>query len=138
MCLVRMLVLTVVTLALVGCSKVDTEPRFRVSGKVTFGGQPVPHGEVLFTPDGSKGNSGVQGIATIQNGMYDTTGSRAPGISGGPTVVRVTALSDARGKLIAEYEYSIDLPKSATVHDIDVPAKAAERPTAESPAQPEI
>jgi hypothetical protein len=87
-------------------------------------GEPVPYGEILFTPDGGKGNSGPQGIAMIQNGKYDTAGTRAPGVAGGPTVVLVTALADNKGKLICEYQFSLDLPKSDTTHNIEVPASA--------------
>jgi hypothetical protein len=87
-------------------------------------GEPVPYGEILFTPDSGKGNSGPQGIATIQNGKYDTAGTRAPGVAGGPTVLLVTALADTKGKLICEHQFSLDLPKSDTTHNIDVPASA--------------
>lgn len=101
--------------------------RYRVSGEVKFDGRPVPYGEILFTPDSGKGNSGPQGIATIQDGRYDTAGSRAPGVAGGPTVVRVTALSDPSGKLICEYEFSIDLPKADSTQNIEIPASAAKK-----------
>src|SRR5262245_345575 len=115
-------------LLLNGCSSGDGQQRYRVSGDVKFDGQPVPYGEVLVTPDGSKGNSGAQGIADIKDGKYDTQGSRAPGFAGGPTVVRVMAFRDAGGKeLICEYEYQADLPKSATTHNIDVPASAGKK-----------
>jgi len=107
-----------------GCFGEGGPTRYRVSGKVTFGGRPVPYGEVLFTPDSSKGNSGPQGIATIQNGKYDTVGSRAPGVAGGPTIVQVMALSDASGKLLCEYQFGVELPKSNSTQDIDIPATA--------------
>jgi len=116
---------------LAGCSTGgDGQHRYRVSGDVKFDGQPVPYGEVLFTPDGSKGNSGAQGIADIKDGKYDTQGSRAPGFAGGPALVRVMAFRDTGGKeLICEYEFQVDLPKSATTHNIDIPADAAKKKT---------
>jgi hypothetical protein len=107
-----------------GCSRSDGQTRYRVSGEVKFNGQPVQFGEVLFTPDGAQGNSGAQGIAEIKNGRYDTQGSRAPGVAGGPTVVIVTALQDDRGTLLVEYEFKTDLPKADTTHNIDIPAAA--------------
>jgi len=123
-------VIPLVAIFLAGCSSGDNQQRYRVSGDVKFDGQPVPYGEVLFTPDGAKGNSGAQGIADIKDGKYDTQGSRAPGFAGGPTVVRVMAFRDAGGKeLICEYEYQADLPKSAITHNIDVPASAAKKKT---------
>src|SRR5262249_10584463 len=92
-------------LAIAGCTGEAGPARYRVSGEVKFDGKPVPSGEVLFTPDAAKGNSGAQGIASIQDGKYDTTGSRAPGVAGGPMIVRVTALGDSSGKLLCEYEF---------------------------------
>ena len=135
-----LILISCVALSAAGCASQegDSGPRFRVSGDVKYDGKPVPYGEVLFTPDGSKGNNGAQGIATIKNGKYDTRGSRAPGSSGGPTVVRVTALSDSAGKLLTEHEFNIDLPKADTEHNIDIPAKAAAKPTEAKPALPEI
>jgi hypothetical protein len=113
-----------------GCGRESGQVRYRVSGRITFAGEPVPYGEVLFTPDASKGNSGPQGIAIIKNGRYDTAGSRAPGIAGGPTVVRVTALRDPSGKLLCEYLLELDLPRADSVQDIDIPASAVKPPAA--------
>ena len=58
------------------------------------------------------------------NGRYDTAGTRAPGTAGGPTVVRVTALESPRGGLIAEHEFTVELPKEDSDRDIDIPAAA--------------
>jgi hypothetical protein len=113
--------------SVIGCGGGDEPTRYRVSGAVTFAGKPVPHGEVLFTPDSGKGNSGAHGIATIQDGRYDTAGTRAPGVAGGVMVVRVTALSDPSGKLLAEHEFNVDLPKADTTYDIEIPASAAKK-----------
>src|SRR5262245_35197252 len=110
--------------ALAGCSQSDSK-RFRVSGEAKFAGKPIPYGEVLFTPDGSKQNSGPQGIAPIRDGQYDTAASGGKGIAGGPTVIRVTGLSGPGGKLLCEYEYKVDLPRSDTTHAVEVPPGAA-------------
>ena len=67
---------------LAGCMGDPGPKRYRVSGEITFDGKPVPHGEIVFTPDSGQGNSGPQGIAIIQNGHFDTKGTRAPGVSG--------------------------------------------------------
>lgn len=113
--------------ALAGCS--GGEPaRFRVSGAATFNGLPIPYGEVLFTPDGAKGNSGPQGIAQIRAGKYDTGGADGKGIAGGPTVIRVTGLTGPGGKLLCEWETQADLPRSDGTHDIDVPKKGEAKP----------
>ena len=117
-------------LLVTGCTGDRGPTRYRVSGEVKVAGQPVPYGEILFTPDSGKGNSGPQGIAIIQQGKYDTAGTRAPGVAGGPTVVTVTALADPSGKLICEHQFDIDLPKSDTTHNIDIPESATKKKAA--------
>jgi hypothetical protein len=113
-----------------GCGAPPGPARFRVSGTVTCGGRPVPHGEILFSPDGRRGNTGAQGIAIIKDGRFDTVGTRAPGTAGGPTVVRVTALETPGGGLIAEHEFTIELPQADSEQTIEIPAagKPAGRP----------
>ena len=118
-----------------GCNSDSGPQRFHLSGEVTFAGEPIPAGDVLFTPDGAKGNSGPQGIATIRDGKYDTRAEGGKGIGGGATVVRVTGLGGPSGtKLLCEYEYRVDLPKEDSTHKVEVPASAANK----KPATPEI
>ena len=97
---------------LAGCGGPPGPPRYRVRGTVTCGGRPVPAGEVLFSPDGRRGNKGPQGIAIIKDGRYDTEGSRAP------------ALESPGGGLIAEHELTIDLPQADSEQPIEIPAAA--------------
>jgi hypothetical protein len=125
----RWVALMVVALGgvIAGCSG-DGPARFRVSGAASFNGQPIPYGEVLFTPDGAKGNSGPQGIAQIRNGKYDTAGADGKGVAGGPTVIRVTGLTGPGGKLLCEWEMQVDLPRSDGTHDIDVPKAGEAKP----------
>lgn len=119
------LVLGAAVAAVVGCSSDDGPKRFRLSGTAKFDGQPIAYGDVLFTPDGAKKNSGPQGIANIRDGKYDTTAEGGKGVAGGPTVVRVTGFSRPGGKLLCEYEMPVDLPRSDGTHDIDIPKKGA-------------
>jgi hypothetical protein len=114
--------------ALVGCSADNGPKRFRVSGDAKFDGQPIVYGDVLFTPDGSKGNAGPQGIAQIRNGKFDTAAPDGKGIAGGPTVIRVTGLTGPGGKVVCEYEMKTDLPRADGTFDINVPKAAAPRP----------
>jgi len=89
----------------------------------------------LFTPDGSRDNSGPQGIAYIKDGRFDSTWPNGQGISGGPTVIRVTGLGDDKGiKLLCEHEYQVELPKEDSTLKVEVPAKAELL----RPASPEI
>lgn len=117
----------------VSCSNTD-QARSRISGEAYFAGQPIPYGDVLFTPEGA--NAGAQGIATIKDGKFDTANSDGKGIAGGPTVIRVTGLSAPGGKLLCDYEYKADLPTGESTLKIDVPASAA--PKNAEPDKPEI
>ena len=132
----RSLTLAGVLLALalsLSCTKSGPE-RHRISGEALFAGQPIPFGDVLFTPDGA--NPGAQGIATIKDGKYDTASSDGKGFAGGLTVIRVTGLSGPGGKLLCEYEYKADLPAGESTLKIEVPASAA--PKKAGPDKPEI
>ncbi len=106
-----------------GCA--EAEPtRFQISGTASVGGNPIPHGEILFTPDGARQNAGPQGIATIRDGRFDTAVD-GKGIAGGPTVVRVTGFTKPGGKLLCEHELHVDLPRAKSTENFDVPPKAA-------------
>jgi hypothetical protein len=114
--------------AIAGCSD-DGPKRHRLSGSVTFDGQPIPYGDVLFTPDGAMKNTGPQGIAQIRDGKYDTRAADGKGIGGGPTVIRVTGFTGPGGKLLCEYEMQVDLPRDSGSHDIHVPREGGVKPT---------
>lgn len=75
-----------------GCSSEDGPARYRVSGTVTFRGEPVPVGVIQFTPDSSQGNNGPPGFADIKDGKFDTELS-GQGTIGGPHLVMVDAFS---------------------------------------------
>jgi hypothetical protein len=124
---------------LLGCLALGcgSEKSYRVTGKVTFKGQPVPTGKIYFMPDGAKGNSGPTGFADIKDGRFDTSASGGRGTVGGPVIIAIEGI-DPAGKLdksekspeveakalFPRYEIPADLPKSDTTKDIDVPAEA--------------
>jgi hypothetical protein len=65
------LVLIAAVCALYGCGPGNGLTMGRVSGLVTYNGQPVEFGEVLFVPDSSKGNNGVPSMGSIgKDGRY--------------------------------------------------------------------
>lgn len=104
-----------------GCGG-DNEPkRYRVQGKVSYDGKPIPYGDVLITPDGAKKNSGPQGFANIRDGVFDTSGPGGKGYGGGPAVIRVTGFDKEGGKLLCEQEFQVDLPAGDAEHDVNVP-----------------
>lgn len=112
---------------LVSCSKSD-RPRFHMTGRVTFQGQPVPAGNISFEPV----EGGVAGgFASIQDGRYDTSQS-GRGHWGGKHTVRITGNTGKLLKpndpdsgtesLFTPYETTVDLPLQAATQDFDVPA----------------
>lgn len=115
----------------------------RVSGRVSFKGQPVPAGKIYFIPDGAKGNAGATGYADIRDGRYDTDAGGGQGCVGGPVIVVIEGTDpgappdrakgdksqDVSAKLLfARYEVREELPQEDATRDVDVPASAARPP----------
>ncbi|MBN2295923.1 MAG: hypothetical protein JXM70_26060 [Pirellulales bacterium] len=116
----------------VACSK-GGPLRYQVSGKVTYKGQPVPAGRILFQPDESKGNNGPPAAAAIREGRYQTPPELSP--VGGPHIVTISgnaakpvdqANSEAPDNipfgrsLFLPYKTNADLPKEPTTLDFEV------------------
>ena len=120
---------------LVGCGGAQGN---RVTGKITFKGQPVPAGKVYISPDSSQGNSGATGYADIKDGTYDTSAAGGRGAVSGPVVISIEGMDPnpppgaepdvTVSVLFAHYEMKADLPEGEAVQDIDVPAEAANPP----------
>jgi hypothetical protein len=66
-------------LALAGCGPGNGLTMGRVSGVVTYKGEPVKFGEVLFVPDSDKGNSGVPSMGRIEKDGRSTMSTQDPG-----------------------------------------------------------
>lgn len=132
----RLFILSATLLALTaaGCNQNSGPPRYKVSGEVTFAGQPIPNGMIIFTPDSSQGNSGPQGVAQIKDGKYDTAAPEGKGIGGGPTIIHILGQAPDGHQILCEFEAKVDLPKQNSEHKIDVPATAANR----KPTGPEV
>jgi hypothetical protein len=130
--------LVVLTALLTGCGSSG----YHVSGKATFDGKPIPVGKIYFTPDASKGNDGASGWADIKDGAFNTSASGGMGIVGGPTLVRIEGADGLRidddrpngNPLFTHYETAVDLPKSTTTKDFDVPASAKDAAPPSAPA----
>lgn len=115
-----------------GCSVEEGPPRYRVSGTVTYQGEPVPTGVIQFTPDASKGSSGPPGFAEIEAGVFDTKLS-GKGVVGGPHRVTVDAFSGENvdpdllpsgSILVSNFQQSLDLNvDSETVVDLELTKK---------------
>jgi len=81
----------VVFLLAMGCG--DPKNRQVVTGTVTWRGQPVPTGILIFDPDVKKGNRGPQGGAKITDGRFDTRAEHSKGIVPGPHIVSIQGYS---------------------------------------------
>ncbi len=100
-----------------------------MSGSITFDGQPIPKGTVLFQPDESKGCTGSAGIALIRDGKYDTAAEGGTGVVGGPHLVRIVGLDgkpiDSMSPdgipLFPDYTTTVELPKANSTQDFAVP-----------------
>jgi hypothetical protein len=112
-------------LTIAGCDQ--GPPQYHISGKVTFGGQPVPDGQIFFDPDLSKGHDGRAGMAFIKKGRFDTRLDGYPTI-GGPHLVRIQAFDGKPGvelpmgnMMAPEYVTPVELPQEHTTKDFDIP-----------------
>ena len=76
--------LVLISLIALGCNTGDAG-RASVSGKVTFNGQPIATGQIVFEPSGS----GRLGIAQIADGAYSMPPEQGP--TPGKYIVRITA-----------------------------------------------
>jgi hypothetical protein len=111
---------------LAGCS--EEEKLYRVSGTVTFEGNPIPKGLIFFDPDPAKGTPGTQGFATIENGKFDTTlAGKGRGIRGGSYLIRISGFDGREANeapfgqpLFLEQELSRDLPAEDQTFEYDV------------------
>ncbi len=84
------LLIAAACVCLLGCGGDKGPKRYRISGTVTYQGEPVPMGTVMFEPDSSAGNSGAAGSAAIKDGKFDS-GADGVGFVGGPHRITVQA-----------------------------------------------
>jgi hypothetical protein len=113
-----------------GCGSDGGPTRYDLSGKVTYGSQPVPAGYIVFAPDTSQGNTGPGAQADIKDGRYQTPPGQ--GTVGGPHRLTISGfdgrafqdgpVENPMGKpLFATYQLTADLPKESTSRDLQVP-----------------
>ena len=129
----KMVALGLIFLGLcLGCNGGNDAGRNTLSGKVTFGGKPVPYGLIYFSPDITQGNSGPQGYAEIVNGEYSTD-DVGMGAVMGPLVVQISGFPQGKDEsgafegtpLFPRYKTSINLTEGMKTMDFDVPSNLA-------------
>lgn len=121
----RVWTLLTVAALLAGCGS-NGPTRYQVTGSVSYAGEPVPSGEVIFEPDPARGNRGPQGRAAINRGKYASVPGQ--GAVAGPTIARVLAYD---GKSHPESPYGIplrpphelrlELPAKDSTQDLTIP-----------------
>jgi hypothetical protein len=115
-------------LVVIGCNPSGLK-RYQVSGTITFDGQPVTEGEIRFSPDSAKGNTGPQGYAAIENGKFTTP--KGIGVIPGPMYATVTVFDPIKGeakndgsdfrKIIFEnWNYAFEMPAKSHVLDLKI------------------
>lgn len=63
-------------LAVAGCGETDTGGRVAVSGNITYEGQPLPEGRIVFTP--VKTNAGYAAGGAIEEGRFSIRAEHGP------------------------------------------------------------
>ena len=99
--------------------------RKSLKGKVTYAGEPVPMGRIMFEPDISQGNDGPQGFSSIENGFYNTNNFGKGAITG-PLIVTITAFEKSEKGLPAKplfprYVTRVNLSEDAASLDFAIP-----------------
>jgi len=108
----------------------DLPNTVRVQGSVTFQGQPLKMGMIMFEPDAFRGGTGAQGFATIVDGQFDTKAVGGQAASLGPCILRVTggdgvgveAFTPFGKMLFEEFSSPVEIVEKMEPLVIEVPA----------------
>ncbi len=121
-------ILVVLALFICGCAEKGPK-RYRIHGTVTYKGEPVPIGTIMYEPDSSKDNSGPAGSAAIKDGKFDSD-LDGKGFSGGPQRITIQGFDGKNpdpefspyGNTLGDdlYVKSFDLPHEDVELDIEM------------------
>ncbi|MDR0336009.1 MAG: hypothetical protein LBI18_02865 [Planctomycetaceae bacterium] len=108
----------------VGCNPAGL-PTYPISGTVLYNNEFVPGGQIVFTPDSSKGNFGPQCIVSIVDGNYN---SAPAGTIGGAMIVEISGVHDYKetdeGRLgktfFSSHEERFEIPRKPFQKDFNV------------------
>ncbi len=104
--------------------------RYELSGSVTYAGQPVPAGYVVFAPDAALSAGGPGSQADILDGQYRVPAEQ--GVVGGPYVATVYGFDGVRSEengivnalgspIIAGHRVEIEFPRAPSTFDLEIP-----------------
>lgn len=102
---------------LVGCSGADGPNKYPVSGTVRLGDRPITGGFVVIEPADGGAGGGLQGVAPIRDGRFDTEAGGKRAVAG-PVVLRI----DGWGEPTAQFKNGVPL---CNRHEIRVTLKPA-------------
>jgi hypothetical protein len=116
-----------------GCGESGPQ-KYALSGKVTYGGQPISYGDIRFEPKEGVKNNETIAFTRIRNGDYATE------VVGGPHWVNIRDLTGdvdmgdpenpgGKPKFQVEYRGEVDLPPVTEVEESGTATKDIEVPT---------
>jgi len=112
----------VLLLTVTGCAEKGPK-MYPISGAVSFDGQPVVDGIIIFTPDSNKGNAGRQSSVVIKNGKYQSTPKN--GVMAGFYFATLDGFAephpgtetDSRKAMFRDHTIEFEMPPKAHVQD---------------------
>jgi hypothetical protein len=114
-----------------GCT--SKPPVSNLSGKVTFKGEPVPAGFIVFSPDVGQGNLGANQVLQIKDGVYDSAKLNPPGINPGVYIIEIAGFNGkvepfyGQGKQIFNpVKDSFTIPDGTSTKDFVIPDSAGQ------------
>ena len=112
--------------SIAGCGRVDGPARHHLSGSISFQGQPIPYGSIVFSPQRGPGTT-----ADIENGRYATP--QGWGTVGGLHSVEIVAFDgkafpdpnveggvNRAGKQMFRCTLQREIPKEESTWDIEL------------------
>lgn len=125
----RGLGLAALSVLLAGCSANDGPNQCPVTGTIRIGDQPLTGGFVTIEPADGGANGGLQGIAPIRNGRFDTEDGGKRAVSG-PVVLRIDGWGEPSPRfangipLCNRHEIRVELQPGQNQLELTVPESA--------------
>ncbi|WP_437201938.1 hypothetical protein [Planctomicrobium sp. SH664] len=115
-----------------GCQQGETIERVPISGTVTYDGQPVQLGTIIFEPTADAGMTARASYMAVNNGVF-VSGPNGP--TSGEFLVRVSGFDKSKMKnpndeeedvppLFPEYTMTVQVPVTGNKLDIVVPVRS--------------
>lgn len=116
--------LVIVLVAATGCGS-RGPARYDISGTVTFRGEPVPAGSIMFIPTGTAAGEQPVGFCTFREGDFESKAGRSPGTGSYRAVITGCdgiAYESRLGDIIEEHPLGKNIFVGHVV-ELDLPAR---------------